>query len=221
MSNELQDAPAFSPISNLPISNDPINTEVFCITPGVLEMMMIQSRQFPRDLEKVRDMSLFELSIVPDLAARSYYSIPYNQGKKNETRVEGPSIKAAMTLCRNWRWALNGECQAGEDKSAAYINGMFFDVHMGTYTMRTWRVPKFYKPSGGQGLIPKNSDLFQTHIQAGKSKAVRNAILASLPDWLVHVYFDRAKEIVLNPPKNTLPATQSIQERILIEIGRA
>jgi hypothetical protein len=216
MSNELQDAPAFSPATQPIAVNDPVITEVFGITPGVLETMMVQARRFPRDLEKVRDVALFELGIVPDLAARSYYSIPYNQGKKNETRVEGPGIKAAMTLCRNWQWALNGECQAGEDKSAVYINGMFFDVQMGTYTMRTWRVPKFYKPSGGQGVIPKNSDLLQTHIQAGKSKAVRNAILASLPDWLVHVYYNRAKELVINPPKNTLAATQSIQQRILI-----
>lgn len=217
MSNELQDAPA-APISAVqPISaTDPVITEVFGITPGVLETMMVQSRRFPRDLEKVRDVALFELSIVPDLATRSYYSIPYNQGKKNESRVEGPSIKAAMTLFRNWQWALAGECQAGEDKSAVYINGMFFDVQVGTYNMATWRVPKFYKPSGGQGVLPKNSDLLQTHIQAGKSKAKRNAILGSLPDWLVHVYYNRAKELVISPPKNTLAATQSIQQRILI-----
>jgi len=216
MSNDLTDAPA-APIQSKPITpNDPVVTEVFGITPGILDTMFERSRRYPRNLEQVRDVSLFELGIVPDLAARSYYSIPYNQGKANETRVEGPGIRAAMTLCRNFGWALAGECQAGQDNSAVYINGMFFDVQTGFYNLATWRVPKFYKPNRAQGVVQKNSDLLQTHIQAGKSKAKRNAILASLPDWLVHVYYNRAKEMVLSPPKNTLAATQSIQQRILI-----
>jgi hypothetical protein len=185
------------------------------LTGGVLETMMEKAARFPRDLKRVQAAAFAELEIVPELAARSYYSIPYNVGRKNETRVEGPSIKAAMTLCRNWGNAFNDGRVTDEDKSNIYVQGIFFDIESNLVTIRPIKVSKFYKPAGGQGVVPRNADLLYNAVQAGISKAIRNAILASLPDWLVSGYFQRAKELVVNPPKRGSAPVISLEDRIL------
>ncbi|QOR55549.1 MAG: hypothetical protein UMS36scaffold28_39 [Phage 59_13] len=180
----------------------------------VMQVMFDQARRFPRDLIRVKDRALQELEIVPDLAARSYYSIPYNKGKQNETMVEGPSIKAAMTLCRNWGNAFNQGRLGDEDKSNVMCQGIFIDFETLVPTLRDVRVSKFYKPHGAQGVIPLNADRMYLATQAGISKAVRNAILASLPDWLVYSYFQRAKDIVVNPPASMGKPADSLEMRI-------
>ncbi len=181
----------------------------------VLDMLMTRAKRWPRDLKAVQMRAQQELEVVPELAARSYYSIPYNQGKQNETLVEGPSIKAAMTLCRNWGNAFNQGRMQDEDKSNIMTQGIFIDLETGLLTLREVKISKFYKPKGQQGVVPRNSDALYNAVQAGISKAVRNAILASLPDFLVWSYFQRAKEIVVHPPASIGKPVASVQERIV------
>lgn len=181
----------------------------------VLDMLMSRARQFPRNLKLVQERAQQELEVVPELAARSYYSIPYNQGKQNETLVEGPSIKAAMTLARNWGNCFNQGRLQDEDKSNVLTQGIFIDLETGLLTLREIKVSKFYKPRGQQGVIPRNADALYNAVQAGISKAVRNATLASLPDFLVWSYFQRAKEIVVHPPESIGKPVASLQERIV------
>jgi len=189
--------------------------EMLNVPSGILRQMQDQAQKFPRDIATVQKRATTELMVVPGLAARSYYSIPYNQGKSNESRVEGPSIKAAMTLARAWRNCINGGRVSAEDKSNFYCEGMFLDLEDNTFTMRPIRVSKFYKPKGSQGLVPRDGDLLYNAVQAGISKAIRNAILATLPDWFVNQYFNAAKQLVLNPPKEMGKAVKSIQERVM------
>lgn len=191
-----------------------VKPEHLNMSADVLDMLMDRARRWPRDLELVQDRALKELLIVPDLAARSYYSIPYNEGKQNETRVEGPSIKAAMTLCRNWGNAFNQGRLAGEDKSNVMCQGIFIDLETGLLTLREIKVSKFFKPRGGQGVVPRNADLMYNASQAGVSKAARNAILSSLPDFLIYSYFQEAKRIVAEPPAKHGKPVESLQERI-------
>lgn len=47
-----------------------------------------------------------------------------------------------------------------------------------------------------------------------QSKARRNIILHNTPIWIKEQYFDMAKQLILNPPKGSVAATKSIQERI-------
>ncbi len=190
----------------------------------VLDMLMTRARKWPRDIALVQQRAQQELEVVPDLAARSYYSIPYNQGKQNETMVEGPSIKAAMTLARNWGNCFNQGRLQDEDKSNVLCQGVFIDLETGFLTLREIKVSKFYKPRGGTGIVPRNADALYNAVQAGISKSARNAILASLPDFLVWSYFQRAKEIVVHPPASIGKPVASLQERIVKAkqfIGRA
>jgi hypothetical protein len=180
-----------------------------------LWVMFDRAMKYPRDIEKVLATAMRELIIVPELAARSYYSIPYNLGKQNESRVEGPGIKAAMTLARNWGNCLNQGKIGGEDKSSILAIGVFMDFETGAHSYRELRVSKFYKPRGSQGVVPKNADMMYNSTQAGVSKAVRNVTLAMLPDWLVNSYYEKAKDLVINPPKKIGATVESIQNRLM------
>jgi hypothetical protein len=218
MSSEFEISPEMKqPVAVLPPAQNRSSeiAENLNVPSGILKQMQEQAQKYPRDISLVMKNASAELSIVPGLAARSYYSIPYNQGKSNETRVEGPSIKAAMTLLRNWGNAIDGGRVSSEDKSNFYCEGMFFDLQTNRFSMRPIRVSKFYKPKGSQGLVPRDGDLLYNAVQAGISKAIRNVILANLPDWLVQQYFNAAKQIVLNPPKEMGKIVKSIQERVM------
>lgn len=218
MNSEVEISPEMKqPVAILPPSQQKSSDvpEMLNIPSGILKQMQEQAHKYPRDLIKVQKNATDELMIVPDLAKVSYYSIPYNQGKANESRVEGIGIKGAMTLARNWGNSLNGGRVSSEDKSNFYCEGMFYDLENNMTSMRPIRVSKFYKPKGGQGLVPRDGDLLYNAVQAGISKAIRNAILATLPDWLKSGYFNTAKHIVLNPPKELGKNVKSIQERIV------
>jgi hypothetical protein len=121
-----------------------------------------------------------------------------------------------MTLARNWGNSFNQGRFADEDKSNVICQGIFVDFETGELTLRDIKVSKFYKPRGMQGVIPCPADMMYNRTQAGISKAVRNAILASLPDFLVYGYFQRAKQIVINPPKSSdNQPVASLQDRVL------
>ena len=198
-----------------PAQNRPADApQELSMSADVMDALMSRARKYPRDIELVQERAMKELMIVPELAARSYYSIPYNQGKQNETLVEGPSIKAAMTLCRNWGNAFNQGRVSGEDKSNVMCQGIFIDLETAIITLREIKASKFYKPKGRENVIPCNADMLYNRIQASQSKATRNAILASLPDFLVWSYFQRAKAIVINPPASMGKPVESLQERI-------
>lgn len=182
---------------------------------NMLAFMQETAHRYPRNPDESLMNALQELEDSPELASKAYYSIPYNQGEKNETRVEGLSINAAMVLARSWRNCLNGGRFNGEDDSNVFVEGIFYDMETNIPTMRPIKVSKFYKPRGSDGLKRRNADLLYNAVQAGVSKAIRNAILATLPTKIKNSYFDKAKALVLNPPKHHKDAGKSIGERIV------
>lgn len=170
----------------------------------------------PRDYEQVQKDSFDELELVPELAEKAYYSIKYNLGKSNEKAVEGISIKGAMCLAGHW-----GNCWSDgrimlEEKSYLIVQGIFFDIQRNITNASEVRVSKFYKPRGGQGSLLMDPTMLRNAILAGISKARRNAVLLTLPEWLKSKYFDRAKELVITPSPRTGKKVISIQERITL-----
>ena len=221
MTNEMQDPPAIAADNSRDVlapvqhRSPEMAPQSVNMRADVLAMLMDRALKYPRQLTQVQDRCFQELAIVPELAARSYYSIPYNKGSDKETLVEGPSIKAAMTLCRNWGNCMNQGRIGDEDKSNVITQGIFIDFETGMPTIREIKVSKFYKPRGQQGVVPRNADALYNAVQAGVSKAIRNAILASMPDFLVWGYFQRAKELVIHPPASMGKPVASLQDRIL------
>lgn len=160
------------------------------------ETMMQVAVQRPRDEGVVIKGALRELELVPEEAGKAYYSIPYTDRQTGKvTKVEGPSIKAAMALARRWGNCTTGARVLNEDKEGFDVEGVFIDLETNFRITRPQRVSKWFKPRAG-GMQQLTIDRQMMAVQAGASKAIRNAILAGLPAYLVGAYDKKARAIV-------------------------
>ena len=82
-----------------------------------------------------------------------------------------------------------------EDGEAVTVEGIFADFETNVFFKRTIRVPKVYLPRGTRIPTPLRADRLNMAIQAGMSKAERNAALSGLPEWFKERYFNKAKQI--------------------------
>jgi hypothetical protein len=178
------------------------------------ETMLAVALQHPRNEEAVIKAALGELDLVPEDAARAFYSIPYRErgadGSTKIVHVEGPSIKAAMTLARRWGNCVTTARVLHEDVEGFDLEGIFIDLESNFRVARPIRVGKFIKLRAGNVMLldPKKQEMA---IQAGASKAIRNAVLAGLPSYLVNAYDSKARQIIsgktdAKPERKTLLA---------------
>ena len=148
----------------------------------------------PRDVKVVLAKVLAELTMAPEFAEESYYAITYGSGEK-ETVVEGLSVKASRAIGRLW-----GNCAIGsrivlEDDEVAEAEGVFVDIETNTFFRRPVRIAKTYVPRGSSIPVPLKGVHLTNAIQAGLSKAERNATLSGLPEWFKERVFAAAKQI--------------------------
>lgn len=158
-----------------------------------LQAMAIQR---PRDIVKLTNSAIAELRAFPKFAEKSYYSIPYKNNQTGETEmVEGPSIKAANALLRHWGNNSSGFRIVGSDDERITLQGVFVDHETGMRRTAEISVSRVARKRDGT-YYPLAADRLNMAIQAGGSKAVRNAGLNALPFALVEGYFEEAKRIV-------------------------
>lgn len=159
------------------------------------DSMLAVAIQRPRNEANVLKGALNELAMVPEEAKKNYYAIPYKDRDTGKiVTVTGPSINAAMALARRW-----GNCSAAtrivnEDATGFDIEGVFIDLESNFRVSKPFRVGKTAKRKGGGAYLLDPQRLLMA-VQAGASKASRNAILAGLPTYLVRAYDTRAREI--------------------------
>lgn len=150
----------------------------------------------PRNEKAILEGALAELAMVPELAEKSFYVIPYQDKKTGKTvNVEGPSIKAAMALGRRWGNCTNGARVSDGNDERIIVEGVFIDLQTNVRTLRTISVSRFFVAKNTKQRFPLREDRLNMAIQAGMSKAVRNATLATLPAYLVEAHFAEAKRI--------------------------
>lgn len=182
----------------------------------ILEVMMDRAIRYPRDEYHALERATQELEKVPGLAEDAYYSIPYeNSDTGKKVPVEGLTIGASLALIRFWGNVVSGGRITFEDDKGWELEGFAYDLENNILIQKPFRVSKFYKPRGGQGVVPLSHDRRVVILQAGVSKAQRNAALAIIPNWAKDAYFTKAKQLVLNPPKSHVKAEKSLQEKIL------
>ncbi len=153
--------------------------------------------QHPRSIKELTGRALEELRAFPAFANKAYYSIPYKDYTETPPKtvmVEGPSIKAANALVRHWGNNASGFRVVGMDEERILIQGVFLDYE--TNMRRTAEISvsrKARKRDGSYYVLAP--DRLNMSIQAGGSKAVRNAIMNAMPVGLVDGYFAEAKSI--------------------------
>jgi hypothetical protein len=148
--------------------------------------------QQPRSIAKIANNVLEEAR----LAGKSFY---YRWTTKNKDGskgvVEGPSIDMAMALCRHY-----GNCvvdvEATETSSHYMMKGLFIDLESG------FTCPRLFRQRKNQGTGMKDKDRQEDIIfQIGQSKAIRNAVVKAMPEWLIEKAIEVATEAELNKAK--------------------
>lgn len=149
----------------------------------------------PRKETVLYAAALAELEMFPAFAEDAYYSIPFKNKDGEDELVEGPSVKASRALARRW-----GNCATASRIFADFadhveVEGVFADFESNFITRRLVSVPKIYIPRKTKIPTPLRADRLNMAVQAGMSKAERNATLSALPVYLVESYFAKAKQI--------------------------
>ena len=120
--------------------------------------------------------------------AGTFYS--WHLGGKSGGQVEGIGIDGSMIIMRNW-----GNCTyevdlTAESKDYWLFAATFIDLETGASFQRLFRQRKSGQVAGNYDAERKLDMAFQI----GQSKAIRNAILAAMPDWLKDRALSAAKE---------------------------
>lgn len=137
--------------------------------------------QVERSLETVAKRVVDECQFDPE-------GLTYSWSAGGKT-IEGPSIKMAMILARNWSNAETDAELVSETETHWIFRGLFYDFELGSTTSRLYRQRK---PTKGKGKMDKDrqEDL---DFQIGQSKAIRNSVLNAMPAGLVKRATDAAK----------------------------
>lgn len=161
-----------------------------------------------RNESEVKDRALAILEQDADAVACAYYSIPHKEHTRGPgcTRqadddcpvkhVEGIGIDAARELARLWQNNATRVYFSHEDDDRIWLSGVFVDLETNTRVELPYGVSKLGVPKGGGTPYVLNPQRLGLAIQAGVSKAARNAITNGLPRSLSRAYFDRAKELL-------------------------
>ena len=155
------------------------------------------ARAHPRDPRNALNEALTELEIVPEYACKAFYSIPFkdrSSGEERIVKVEGPSIKASQCLVRVWGNNASGWRIKDQTTERVEVEGVYIDQETNTRTVRAKTASRFYVSRDGK-KIQLREDKMTLAIAAAGSKAVRDACLAGMPNWLVDSYYQKARVI--------------------------
>lgn len=194
------------------VENNQVSTTSEMKSLPISEMQMRIAKEKPRDEKRTCELSIRELELFPDFAEKAYYSIPYKDKASGKTvYVEGLTIKAAMAIARRWGNCVNASRISEEREDRIIVEGLFYDYEYNVLTIRQQEVSRMFRSSEGK-VYRLDPNRLHLAVQSGQSKAVRNAILGSLPVALLELYKTEAKRIVSLPKKSE--PTKSPKERI-------
>jgi hypothetical protein len=147
----------------------------------------------PRNMVKIRDNVLLEAQLAGE--GFFYRWVVKNRKTGKKKVIEGPTIDLAMCLARNYGNAAI-EVEMQETTSHYVFTAALIDLETG------FTSPRLFKQRKSQSMGDKYDKDRQSDIvfQIGQSKAIRNAIIKSMPGWLV----DRAIQVAKDAELKTI-----------------
>lgn len=141
----------------------------------------------PRDLDRIRKSVTQEAVFTRD---DFYYSMTFRDKNSDSGKslVEGPSIDGAMILLRNWGNAVCEPEVVEESMSHWVFKATFIDLETGFTSARLFRQRKSESHSKFD-----NERALDIAFQIGQSKAIRNTVIRSLPQWLISEGMEAAR----------------------------
>jgi hypothetical protein len=187
------------------------------VLPGPVAMLpMVQTKtqyhtavtvQKPRDLDKLVAAVKREAALAGEAF---YWSWPVKNKKTGRTEtLDGPSIGLAMCVAREWT-NVAVEVEYTETATHDIFTAHFVDLERGFTVSRIWKQSK----GANKDLSAWGERAVNMTFQAAQSRAIRNAVLAGVPKWLVDQAKEIAKESVLKgitPEKIAAAREQSIK----------
>jgi hypothetical protein len=150
----------------------------------------------PRDPKRSLERAIGELELDPEFAEKQYYRIPYKDRASGQTTwIEGLSIKAAMALGRCFGNMTTSSRVVEDNDHAVIVEGVCIDLENGFRVCKPVAISKYYRAKKTGKMVKWSEDRFPQILQAGASKAVRNAILNVIPEPLQRRYWNRAREL--------------------------
>lgn len=162
----------------------------------------------PRDEKTILKKVLAEIDMAPELASTKFYSIPYRDrdpetGEEKRVFVEGPSIKLALQLVRRYGNAAADVRHIEENEDEVKLMAVFLDYETNVRLSKSYTVSKWQRRRNGQ-TVRLDSQRLSAHIQANGSKALRNIILDSLPEELVHQAYKKVRALAERKAKKEI-----------------
>lgn len=168
------------------------------------------SVQRPRKLAEVEDRLMQEAALS---GTNFYYA--WGAGKD---KIEGPSIKLAMSAVRTW-----GNCAVElqpvqETRDAWIFTAAFVDLETGYTLSRQFRQAKDWTVHGKFDAARKDDIRFQI----GQSKAIRNVVINAVPSWLIDKAIEKAKAGVMAKLQQAIDAKglDAVRDGVLEYLGR-
>jgi hypothetical protein len=150
--------------------------------------------QKPRELKDVVRRCVEEA----ELAGDSFYyrweveSTDKKTGKKKKGYIEGPSINLALAAVRNFGNMAVHQMPVQETRTSWIFTAAVIDLETGFTLERQFRMDKNFTIYGQMDSFRKDDIRFQI----GQSKAIRNAVMNSVPAGLVDKMLAAAKNSV-------------------------
>lgn len=199
----------------LPFTGEAIEVEAVAIGTGPnagLPMIRTGSNyataimvQRPRNLDKVVAAVMREATLAGEAF---YWAWPVNDKKtKKKKMLSGASIGLAMCVAREWtNVAIPVDYQ--ETTTHDIFTAHFVDLERGFTVSRIWKQSK----QANAGLSEWGDRAVNMTFQAAQSRAIRNAVLAGVPKWLVDQAKEVAQESVLKgiTPEKIVAARETI-----------
>ena len=129
------------------------------------------------------------------LGKRAIYSWEA-KGKRGPSLIEGPTIGLAYALAGEWGDTATRALLVERVAGRAKFRGVFADLQRRTLVEREYVFSLAPAPGGFAGDPAQRQRWETMQEQSAASKAVRGAILAGLPAWLVDEALDAAREAV-------------------------
>jgi hypothetical protein len=177
------DFPQSGELETLP---DVRGTTDVTVTGGVVSAQRVAVR---RSIDDVKQ----RIKVCAARSASTYtYRIPFRKKGGGEEIVEGPTIKCAMDVAREY-----GNCQVESqviDNGDAWIfQGKFCDIETGFTLIRSFQQHK--GKNVGKGMKDPTRVLDQV-FQIGCSKAIRNAVVNALPHLCGFAQFEAKRSVI-------------------------
>lgn len=170
-----------------------------------------------RDLSEIWKEVKQELEFAPEYAEEAWYSIPYKDKSGKITPVEGISIHGATALIRAWG---HNACGGGirEDHGDKVIcRGVFYDHMNNVQFYKEVSVSRYQQTKGG-GTYRLMGKHWDNAVQSGISKAMRNAGLHGMPEYMKEKFFKLAKQLSMMDKKGA-PVQTTAQKLMKAEEG--